>query len=218
MTKSIESTHAQREKMCTHRHSAPYAALVLDGFYEELSIDGRFACSAGVLTIHPAWHSHANHFGRAGAKVLNLPVPEVDGLTSIKVSNAREIEKLARRCPASAGMAALEETQEHAPLSPAPWLNALVILIVDEPEADIASLAVRCGVTPEHASRACKRWFGQGPVALRRDGRIRRAISLLQCGATPTEAAFEAGFSDQPHLTRLLKRETGLTPATFRQG
>ncbi len=92
-----------------------------------------------------------------------------------------------------------------------------VDLIVDEPEADIASLAVRCGVTPEHARRACKRLFGQGPVALRRDGRIRRAISLLRFGATPTEAAFEAGFSDQPHLTRLLKRETGLTPATFRQ-
>jgi AraC family transcriptional regulator len=217
MSKSIESTHAQRETMCTHRHSAPYAALVLDGFYEELSIDGRFACSTGVLTIHPAWHSHANHFGSGGAKVLNLPIPEVDGLTSIKVSNAREIEKLARRCPASAGMAVLEETQEHAPLSPAPWLSALINLIVDEPQADIASLAVRCGVTPEHASRACKRWFGQGPVALRRDGRIRRAISLLHCGATPTEAAFEAGFSDQPHLTRLLKRETGLTPATFRQ-
>ena len=216
MSHAFDTSHAPCEKMNAHWHSAPYAALVLDGSYEERSVDGRFECSAGILTLHPRWHSHSNCFGRSGATVLNIPLPEADGLTSLKVSNVREIEKLARRSPVAAGQAILEEAQQHQPLTPATWLLSLVQLIFEEPETDIATIAHRCGVTPAHASRACTRWFGQGPAALKRDARLRHAIALLHAGAMPSEAALDAGFSDQPHLTRVLKRHTGLTPGKLR--
>ena len=215
MSQVFESTHAPSECMPAHRHRDSYAALVLDGNYAEASIDGRFSCSPGVLTVHPPWHAHADEFGANGAVVLNFPMPVTDSLVSVRVLNPRALADLARKCPVEAGHAALEEAECHPPAAPAAWLSGLVVLMCEETGDDIGDLARRCGVTPEHASRACRRWFGVSPSALRREGRLQRAMSLLQHGASPSFAAVEAGFCDQPHLTRLLKRATGITPANF---
>jgi len=218
MTQVFESTHAPSACLSAHRHRDSYAALVLDGTYAETSIDGRFSCTSGILTVHPPWHAHANEFGDGGAVVLNFPIPLVDTLVSVRISNPEALADLARRCPADAGNAALEEAECHTPAAPATWLASLVVLLCEETDDDIAALAHRCGVTPEHASRACRRWFGMSPSALRREGRLQYAISLLQQGVSPSKAAVEAGFCDQPHLTRLLKRATGMTPAKFAVG
>src|SRR6185503_8541429 len=43
--------------------------------------------------------------------------------------------------------------------------------------------------------------------------RARRAYMLLEQGASILDTVFEAGYSDQPHLTRSLKRYFGQTPA-----
>jgi len=203
--------------MASHRHLEPYAALVLDGSYDEMSADGRFSCGAGVLIVHPSWHAHANTFGNSGAIVLNLPAPAADGLSAVQVPDPDAIAKIALRNPEEAGMAAVEESHTCPPVAPAPWLARLAALLGTDQDSDISELATRCGVSPEHASRACKRWFGLGPAGLRREGRLRTAIELLVQGARPAEAALAAGFSDQPHLTRLLKRATGYTPARFSQ-
>jgi AraC-like DNA-binding protein len=109
--------------------------------------------------------------------------------------------------------AALEEAATFQPVAPARWLAQLAALLAEDGGCDIGQLAARCGVTAKHASRACKRWFGEPPVRLRQEGRPRRAIALLLDGASPVEAALDAGFSDQPHLARLLKQATGFTPA-----
>ena len=215
MRQIFESTHAPSVLMSAHRHRESYAALMLDGTYAEASLDGRFSCSAGVLTVHPPWHTHANEFGGSGAVVLNFPMPVTDSLISVRIPNPQALAALARKCPVDAGHAALEEAECHSPAAPAAWLSGLVVLLCEETGDDIAVLAHRCGVTPEHASRACRTWFGMSPSALRREGRLQRAISLLQRGVSPSAAAAEAGFCDQPHLTRLLKRATGMTPTKF---
>ena len=215
MKQILQSTYAPLGCMSAHRHRDSYAALVLEGNYAEASIDGRFSCSSGVLTVHPPWHTHANEFSDSGAVVLNFPIPVTDSLVSVRVSNPQALADLARTSPAEAGHAALEEADCHAPAAPAPWLSSLVVLLCEETDDDISALAHRCGVSPEHASRACRKWFGMGPSALRREGRLQHAMSLLQRGASPSVAAMEAGFCDQPHLTRLLKRATGMTPAKF---
>lgn len=43
--------------------------------------------------------------------------------------------------------------------------------------------------------------------------RARHALALLQNGTTILDTVYEAGFYDQPHLTRAMKRLVGLTPA-----
>ncbi|MEM9304870.1 MAG: AraC family transcriptional regulator [Pseudomonadota bacterium] len=204
-----------RARLAPHRHAAAYAALVLDGSYVETSVDGRFSCTRGMMIVHPAWHAHANRFGHEGAVVLDLPVLATDGLRAVETADPEAICRLADRDPVQAGHAALEEARGCDALAPAPWLARMAALLASEDGTDIASIARACGVTAEHASRACKRWFGLGPAELRRERRLRCAMALLAAGARPADAATEAGFSDQPHLTRLLKRATGLTPARF---
>jgi AraC-like DNA-binding protein len=43
--------------------------------------------------------------------------------------------------------------------------------------------------------------------------RARQAVSLLEQGISITEAVYQAGYADQPHLTRSLKHFMGQTPA-----
>lgn len=215
MTPAFETRHAAGEALPVHRHAEGYAALVLDGDYDELTMDGRYACTPGMLVMHPAWHAHGDCFGRGGAVVLNLPAPLSDGFSVIRLPDAAAFERLARDNPDAAKQAAQEEADGVEPVSPARWLVELTRLMALRPEAPIEEIAAHCGVSPEHAARACKRWFGLGPVQLRRERRLQIAITLLRAGARPAEAASEAGFADQPHLTRLLKQATGHTPARF---
>ncbi|WP_420430664.1 helix-turn-helix domain-containing protein [Hyphobacterium sp.] len=215
MTLAHESHHEPSTSLPVHRHAESYAALVLDGGYEELTLDGRFDCVPGMLVIHPAWHAHGDAFGRGGAVVLNLPAPLADGFCAIRVVNAAALEILARRNPQAAAEAACEEAETVRPKAPADWLIELTRLMIKYPGERIDTLAARCGVSAEHAARACKRWFGMGPVDLRKERRLQTAIALLRAGASPADAALAAGFADQPHLTRLLKQATGHTPARF---
>lgn len=43
--------------------------------------------------------------------------------------------------------------------------------------------------------------------------RTRYAMTLLQQGASILDTVYQAGYFDQPHLTRALKRFVGQTPA-----
>jgi hypothetical protein len=47
--------------------------------------------------------------------------------------------------------------------------------------------------------------------------RAQRAADLIQRGAPPREVAWRAGYADQAHLTRALKRFVGLTPRQLSQ-
>ncbi|MEE2526876.1 AraC family transcriptional regulator [Hyphobacterium sp. HN65] len=215
MRTAYETRHAAGDALPVHRHAESYAALVLDGGYEEVTADGRFACAPGMLVIHPAWHAHGDAFGVGGAVVLNLPAPAADGFSAIRVSDPEALERLARRDPLKAAEVAREECETVPPLSPAHWLVRLTRLLSAENDLPIEAMAAQCGVSAEHAARACKRWFGLSPVQLRKERRLQAAIALLRAGASPAEAASGAGFADQPHLTRLLKQATGHTPARF---
>jgi len=215
MLTAYQSSHSSEERISAHRHSEAYAALVLDGEYDELSADGRFPCSRGILTIHPSWHQHADEVGKSGATILNWPVSYADGLRSVKIIDVEAIQRLARRCTIEATNAALEEAELVDAISPAPWLVSLTALLASESSAEITDMAATCGVSYEHAIRACKKWFGTSPGALRRELRLQRAIKKLQSGGKPAHVAADLGFCDQPHLTRLLKRATGLTPTAF---
>jgi AraC-like DNA-binding protein len=46
--------------------------------------------------------------------------------------------------------------------------------------------------------------------------RVRLARGLLAAGRTPAQAAAEAGFADQSHLTRAFLRQLGVTPGRYR--
>jgi methylphosphotriester-DNA--protein-cysteine methyltransferase len=63
------------------------------------------------------------------------------------------------------------------------------------------------------AQRHFLRTTGLTHGAVRQIERARRATTLLQDGVSILDAVHEAGYFDQPHLTRSLKHFIGRTPA-----
>ncbi len=198
-----------------HRHAQAYAALILEGGYDEFGLDGRYACAAGDVVLHPRFHAHGNHFSQGRADVLDIPLPgdaaDQRGLVVLAGVDLEVLLHLARTDPKAAGHALIEESTGREALEPPGWLDSFLSRVLAG--RSVAWSAAQAQVSPEHASRTCKDWYGLPPLALRREARIREAIRALRSGVPICEAADIAGFSDQPHFTRVLRAQTGFTPS-----
>ena len=88
----------------------------------------------------------------------------------------------------------------------------------DAPERSmtLAELAALSGVSRFQLLRGFARTVGTTPHAYLLQQRVRLARRLLAAGRRPAEAAAEAGFADQSHLTRAFRRQLGITPARYR--
>ena len=77
----------------------------------------------------------------------------------------------------------------------------------------LAEAAAGCGLS---ASRLTHRFSAETGIPYRRYLlwlRLQRAVDSARSGATLAEAAIEAGFSDQAHLSRTFRAMLGLSPA-----
>jgi hypothetical protein len=63
--------------------------------------------------------------------------------------------------------------------------------------------------------RSVQRYFaktiGMSPRRVRQIDSARKAVRMLQQGYTPSEVAYQLGYADLPHMTRMLRRYTGYT-------
>ena len=86
---------------------------------------------------------------------------------------------------------------------------------------DTAVVATIAGDTQAITRRSAQRHFqlatGMTHRSYRQIQRARYAAELLRSGAGIGEAVHQAGYFDQPHLTRSLKRLIGETPAGIRR-
>ena len=84
---------------------------------------------------------------------------------------------------------------------------------------DAAVAAALAGDDEAINARTAQRHFhlatGMSHTMLRQIERARHATLLLREGLSPGDAAFEAGYFDQAHLTRSLRRLIGLTPGSI---
>ncbi|MGE4264830.1 MAG: AraC family transcriptional regulator [Desulfovibrio sp.] len=79
--------------------------------------------------------------------------------------------------------------------------------------SDLANVAC---LSPYHFIRVFSRHTGLTPHAWLMQLRARKARELLRQGAAIADAAAQAGFADQSHLTKAFKRLLGYTPGHFR--
>jgi AraC-like DNA-binding protein len=77
-------------------------------------------------------------------------------------------------------------------------------------------LAAVAGCSRFAAYRAFRQAYGLAPSEYQRQLRVRAACRLLSAGVSPADAAAEAGFADQAHLTRWFRRYYGVTPGAYR--
>jgi len=77
-------------------------------------------------------------------------------------------------------------------------------------------LAALSGISRFQLLRGFARETGITPHAYLVQRRVRLARQLLADGQTPAQAAIQAGFADQSHMTRAFVRQLGITPGRYR--
>ena len=76
----------------------------------------------------------------------------------------------------------------------------------------VAHAAARLGIHQRRMQRGLMRHTGRSATRWLALVRVRKAARLLASGAPLAEAAFSAGFADQPHMTRAFRQWLGTTP------
>ncbi|MDX3415939.1 helix-turn-helix transcriptional regulator [Streptomyces sp. MD20-1-1] len=108
---------------------------------------------------------------------------------------ARGLEEVALRLAAAAG-------------PPDPLLTRLVTAL--DAGRPVAATADELGLGARQLHRRSLTAFGYGPKTLARILRMRRALALARAGVPFAETAVLAGYADQPHLSREVRRLTGV--------
>jgi AraC-like DNA-binding protein len=97
---------------------------------------------------------------------------------------------------------------------PPPDVDAAVELITKEPTARVGDISRGLDVSERQLRRRFERAVGYGPKTFGRVLRFRRFLDLVEQRGYPLgQAAAEAGYADQPHLTRECNDLGGLPPA-----
>jgi AraC family transcriptional regulator len=82
----------------------------------------------------------------------------------------------------------------------------------------VCALARLVGLSPSHFSRAFKCAAGVTAASFIMSRRVALACTKLSTSKEPiTQVAISCGLSDQPHLCRVFRRVTGLSPAKWRR-
>ncbi len=80
-----------------------------------------------------------------------------------------------------------------------------------------AQLAALCNMSETHFRREWRRVYAQSPLSYRDALRLARAKALLLGGTGVTETARECGFEDESYFVRFFKKQTAITPGTYRK-
>jgi AraC-like DNA-binding protein len=88
--------------------------------------------------------------------------------------------------------------------------------IAQLPKRAIHDVAAELGVSERTLARLVEQWTGLTPKHLSRALRLQQVVRGLRAQQPLVDLALEAGFADQPHLTREVRRMTGLTPRALR--
>jgi AraC-like DNA-binding protein len=110
-------------------------------------------------------------------------------------------------------------TKSPARHSPAPDKLRLIADYLDAhctEDVSLDTLGALAGYTPGHLIRAFKQHFKLTPHAYMVNRRIQFGQLELKRGKSISEAAMNAGFSDQPHFQRVFKRLVAATPRQYR--
>lgn len=163
------------------------------GMYDEVALP---VLPAGThlrgVRLRPA--AVAAAFRETASSLSNRTVPAED------VFGARRARLLLRDTGLDAWIRSVE---------PDPRSDAAVRLLGS---CSVAEAADRLGVTARHLRRILLREVGLSPKVYQRVLRLQRFVRRAEDGVGLAAAAADAGYADQPHLAREVRRLTGLSP------
>ncbi|MCV3208259.1 helix-turn-helix domain-containing protein [Mesorhizobium sp. YC-39] len=207
------------------------SAVVPDGCVDITWINGELVVAGpdvavAISTLTPGCTVIGARF-RPGAasRWLGLPMSEIVGgrvpLSHFWGTLAREIaQRIGDASSTAEGMramqAALSKLAPDVEPPPPDMGFAFNALKTESAGRGMAVILDRLDVSPRTLRRRCQEAFGYGPKTLDRILRFQRFLNLARQsgGERLAGLAFEAGYSDQAHLTREVRRLSGFSPAT----
>ena len=222
----ILSHYAAGEQCRAHRHEQVQRSLLLAGSYVEDSEAGRREVHCRTLSTKPAGFEHEDGFGRAGALILSVLHEAGDGgardygLSWWPRSVPPQIMTVGEGfdCASIAGLCLDANPSAPDASSAQPWLTEARQRLLGNPHVGVTTLARTLGKHPVHLARQFRKTFGEAPSEFRQHDRAARAIDyVVRSSRALADIAFDVGFSDQAHMTRVLKVMTGWTPAELRR-
>lgn len=228
-----------------HTHENATIVLLLSGQYRE-SFRGASDSHAPLTVIaKPSGEKHANDVGPKGARCLVVEltdekIREMEGIARpcaaprVQVNSpasrtglriVRELRQPDALTPVALEGAALQllvELSRHSPPSyrgEPTWMKRVLELLhgTSPGELRLSSLAAAIGVHPVHLARTFRRAQGCSIGEYARRLQMERAMDMLVRTRTPlSEVAVAAGFYDQSHMARAIRRETGMSARQIR--
>jgi AraC family transcriptional regulator len=204
-----ETEYGRRVSLTPHAHERACVVVVLDGTFHERANGRRRVVGPRSLIVRPAGEVHSNRV-ESGGRCLNIELPVGFGVASSVIAAHDGLENddaESRILCALTGRI------------PPEWLIAVRHRMRDAPgvKMKLNDLADFAGVHPVHLAATFHRFYGTPVAAYLRRVRIEAACrQLSQSDASIADIAQCAGFADQSHLGRVLKRTIGMTPAEYR--
>ena len=204
------------QRIARHHHAGAYAALILGGGDLEAGDRGRIRTRAGDVVFHAAFEGHCNCIAGSGADILNLPLAATPDAPLGVCTDPDAVARLAERDP-SAALELLMATTISAPAPVLDWPDELASDLRWNRVGRLDCWAAGHGLSPSEVSRGFSAAYGVSPKRFRLELRAARAARRIADGARLSDAAFAAGFADQPHMTRTIGAMFGRSPRQLQE-
>ena len=239
-----EYSYPGRYRIARHAHDLPFISLLLNGRYRERVGRAVSEIHKPAAVVHPAGESHQDEFDAQGATIFSVDVPpdwfEVAAVHDRSVNTgphvsaavlrvARELERGGEGAQWFVEAAILEllgslergvERSHRKRKNAAGWVKRIADYLQDNyaKKMPLAELARIAGVHPVHMARHFHKTYACTIGDYVRAVRVERALAdLLHSDRPVADIAAAHGFSDQSHLSRLVRSHTGQTPGEWRK-
>jgi AraC family transcriptional regulator len=239
-----EVVHNHAVRVPEHSHRLAYFALVLDGHYEEGQKNRLVPYGPYNLIFNPTGVEHEGMIGSKGSKFFTVELgdhwlrpleneslhycySDMNGgrLLWLAMRLRQEYaanhlaEPLAAECLVWEMLGEITRwNHDSAPQRPVWWRRLEdTIRSSFREKLSFSAIAHDLGIHPVHLARTCRRVENRTLGEYVQSLRVRYSCERLKDRDTPlAELAFDAGFSDQSHFTRIFRRFVGITPARYR--
>jgi AraC-like DNA-binding protein len=204
-----------------HQHVDSSVTVVLEGTFEQAGYFGRIVVGPGDVLLQPTLDCHADRMLSAGLRLLRIPWEwessyggvfrnaDPDAICTAASRDYVETKHLLKQLFEGT-------TPVSAPASD--WEDLLAARIKSDSSTRIDEFAQQVQKSRETVYRGFMQMYGVSPSGFRGEIRARKAwVRVTDTADSLTNIAIDTGFSDQPHMTRDVKRLTGRTPADWRR-
>ncbi len=227
-----------------HTHDKSSISFLLDGTYEEELHRKQYTRTAGNVKFIAAGELHRCHGYTSSTRKINLEFNTAllqalsvteEQLTEILPASLhtrhillqlfRELSENRKNINAAAqqllyGLLFNADGENMTGKTQPAWVPVLKELLHDEWNNNLSlqQMAAATGVHPVTISRYFPRYFSSSLGDYMRMIKVDKALVMIR--STPlslTQIAYDCGFADQAHFTRIFKSVTGFLPKEFRK-